>query len=63
MGFGVNTSGDIMLQLSNGDGFARGRVLLQNYQDPNALVREAGNLFSGLQTANPIGGLALTASE
>jgi len=63
VGFGVNGTGDIMLQLSNGETFARGRMLLQKYQDPNALVREPGNLFSGLQTANPIGGFALSAAN
>jgi flagellar hook protein FlgE len=63
MGFGVNSAGDLMLQLSNGDTITRGRVLLQNFQDVNALVRESGNLFSGLQTANPIGGLALSAEN
>ena len=52
-GFGVNSTGDLTLQLSNGDTITRGRVLLQNFQDVNALVREAGNLFSGLQIANP----------
>jgi flagellar hook protein FlgE len=62
-GFGINSTGDIMLQMSNGDTFARGKVLLQNYQDPSALVRVAGNLYSGLQTANPIGGLALSAAN
>lgn len=59
-GFGVNGSGDIIVQLSNGETLQRGRVLLQNFQDPNALVREAGNMFSGLQNASPIGGLALS---
>lgn len=62
-GFGVNSQGDIVLQLSNGDTLTRGRVLLQNYQDVNTLVREAGNLYSNLQTANPIGGLALSAAN
>jgi len=63
MGFGVNSAGDMVLQLTNGEAFTRGQMLLQNYQDVNALTREAGNLFSGLQTANPIGGLALTAAS
>ncbi|MEA3212871.1 MAG: flagellar hook protein FlgE [Chthoniobacter sp.] len=60
VGFGVNSAGDLVLRLNNGDNLTRGRLLLQNFQDPNALVREAGNLFSALQTANPIGGLTLS---
>lgn len=63
VGFGLNGKGDLMLQLSNGESFTRDRVLLQTYQDPKALVRVAGNLFSGLQTANPIGGLTLSAAN
>jgi flagellar hook protein FlgE len=63
VGLGVNSAGDLVLQLSDGNSFARGRMLLQNYQDPNALVREPGNLYSGLETANPIGGLALSANN
>lgn len=60
-GFGVSSSGDLMLAMSNGETFNRGRILLQDYQDVNALVREAGNFYSNLETANPIGGLALNA--
>ena len=63
LGFGVNGAGDLVMQLSNGETLTRGRVLLQTYQDVNALVREAGNLYSGLQNANPIGGFALSASN
>jgi len=62
-GYGVNGAGDLMLQLSNGDSFASGQFLLQNYQAPAALVRVAGNLYSGLETANPVGGLALSAAN
>ncbi len=62
-GFGVNNQGDMILKLSNGETLTRGRVLLQSFQDPNALVREAGNLFSSLESASPIGGLALSAAN
>ncbi len=63
LGFAVNTAGDITLKLSNGAEFTRGKILLQKYQDPSALVRIDGNLFGSLSTANPIGGLALSAAN
>lgn len=62
-GFSIDGSGALTLQLSNGDTLNRGQVLVQNFQDPHALTRVSGNLFSGLQTANPIGGLALSATN
>jgi flagellar hook protein FlgE len=62
-GFGVNSTGDIVLQLSDGETLTRGTVLLQNYQDPNALTRVQGNLYTSLQNANPIGGLTLSATN
>lgn len=62
-GYGVNSSGDVVIQLSNGSNVTRGRMLLQAFQDPNALIREAGNYYSGLSNAAPIGGLALSATN
>ena len=62
-GFAVNGTGDISLELSNGSDFNVGTVLLQNFENPNALVSVSGNLYSSLSTAEPIGGAALTASN
>ena len=54
--FTVGPQGDVVVGLSNGDTFVRGRVLMQNFSDPNALTREGKNLFSGIGTAGPTGG-------
>jgi len=62
-GYSVNSSGDLTLQLSNGDSFASGQFLLQNYQDPDALIQVAGNLYTGQQAANPVGGITLSATN
>lgn len=62
-GYGVDGSGDLTLQLSNGDSFTAGQFLLQNYQDPGALVRVGGNLYSGQATADPVGGNTLSAAN
>ncbi|MGH7939222.1 MAG: flagellar hook-basal body complex protein [Bryobacteraceae bacterium] len=62
-GFAVDPQGNLVLSLSNGDSFVRGKVLLQNFADPTALVREGNNLFSGLQAAGPEGGIALSGTN
>lgn len=49
--FTVGTDGSIMAQLSNGQTFVTGKVLLQDFTDPGALVREGDNLFSGMSLA------------
>jgi flagellar hook protein FlgE len=36
--------------------FTRGQVLLQNFKDPLALVKEGNNLYSGIIAAGPLGG-------
>lgn len=58
--FTVDQFGNLVIGLSNGDTFVRGRVLLQNFRDPNALTREGNNLFSGFEAAGPIGGVGLS---
>jgi flagellar hook protein FlgE len=41
--------------LSSGTSFVRGQLLLQKFQNPNALVKEGGNLFTGMDAAGPLG--------
>jgi len=61
--FTVDQSGNVVINLSNGESFNRGRVLMQNFSDPNALTRVGDNLFSGIASAGPIGGVALSATN
>ena len=58
--FTIGAQGDVVVGLSNGDTFVRGRVLMQNFSDPNALTREGKNLFSGIGSAGPVGGPGLS---
>lgn len=53
--YSVGTDGTVNLNLSNGSSFAAGQVLIQNFQDPNALIRQANNLYSGQSAAGLIG--------
>jgi len=59
--FNVGPSGDIIVNLSNGQTFVSGRVLIQNFKDPNSLIRQGNNLFSGIDNAGPINGSDLSA--
>jgi flagellar hook protein FlgE len=61
--FTVDSSGNVVMSLSNGDTFTSGQVLLQNFSDPNALVSEGNNLYGNLSAAGPIGGSSLTAAN
>lgn len=49
--FAVSTNGSILATLSNGQTFTTGQVLLQDFLDSGALIREGGNLFSGMELA------------
>ena len=56
----IDESGIINVTLANGTAtFRRGQVLLQAFDNPQALVREGNNLYSGLGTASPRGGSVL----
>ena len=61
--FSVDQQGNVILSLSNGDTFVRGQVLMQNFNDPSALVRQGNNIFSGQAAAGPVGGIALSATN
>jgi flagellar hook protein FlgE len=52
--FAINPQGQINVTLSDGTTFTRGQVLLQNFQDPQALVNQAGNLYSNMAAAGPV---------
>jgi flagellar hook protein FlgE len=58
--FGIDTEGKIHVHLSDGTEFVRGQVLLQRFSDPQALMREGNNLYSGIGAAGPLGGATPT---
>jgi flagellar hook protein FlgE len=51
--------GNLTFYLSNGDSFVKGQVLLLNFTDPNALVKEGGNLYTNFEAAGPLGGTSI----
>jgi flagellar hook protein FlgE len=55
-GFSIDTSGKITVELSDNTQFVRGQILLQDFQNPQALVKEGNNLYSNFIGAGPLGG-------
>ena len=52
--FAINSQGQVNVTLTDGTIFTRGQVLLQNFQDPQALVNQSGNLYSNQANAGPM---------
>lgn len=61
--FSIDLNGNAVAFMSNGDAFPRGRVLLQGFSDPSALVKEGNNLYSGMSAAGAVGGLVLSSTN
>lgn len=49
--YAINSDGQVQLLLETGDFFTVGQVLMTDVADPQALVREGDNLYSGAQVA------------
>ena len=43
--YSIGGTGQFTVNLSDGTSFVRGQVLLQNFQDPGALINEGNNLL------------------
>src|SRR5262245_6165685 len=56
--FAVGEDGRINVNLSDGSQFVRGQILMQNFSDPQGLLKEGNNLYSGIGAAGPLGGAA-----
>lgn len=54
--FSIDASGKINVTLGDSANtqFVRGQVMLQNFSNPNALVKEGNNLYSGMGAAGPL---------
>ncbi|MFA6543933.1 MAG: flagellar hook-basal body complex protein [Limisphaerales bacterium] len=52
--FAFDLQGRLNVRLSDGTEFVRGQVLLQRFNDPQALSKEGDNLYSGFGTAGAL---------
>lgn len=55
-GFSIDPEGQIRVALTGGvtTSFIRGQILLQRFQNPNALSKEGNNLYAGMVDAGPL---------
>ena len=57
----IDSSGKINVLLSDGSQYVRGQILLQRFTNPNALLKQGSNLYSGMSTAGAHAGTAIAA--
>jgi flagellar hook protein FlgE len=55
----IDNGGNVVEFYSDGSSSSTNRVLLQNFNDTSALMREGANLYSALASAGPVGGSIL----
>jgi len=56
LSFAIDGEGRVNVTLTDGKQFVRGQILLQNFTDPQGLLKEGNNLYSGIASAGPLGG-------
>jgi flagellar hook protein FlgE len=54
--FAIDQQGKVNITLSDGTTYINGQVLMQNFSNPDGLVKEGNNLYSGIGAAGPLGG-------
>jgi flagellar hook protein FlgE len=60
--YGIDVTGKVTVNLSDGTSFVRGQVLLQNFQDPDELIKQGDNLYSNTAAAGPLAALTAPTS-
>jgi flagellar hook protein FlgE len=61
--FSIGRDGNINVHMSDGTQFMRAQLLLQKFSDPQALLKEGDNLYSGIAAAGPLGGTTPLAGQ
>ncbi len=59
----INAQGLITVNLSDGNSFTRGQVVLQNFTDPQALTSAGNNLYTNMSNAGPLAAPATPGSN
>jgi flagellar hook protein FlgE len=54
--YSIDTLGRVTISLSDGTEYITGQILMQNFSNPQGLVKEGNNLYSGIGAAGPLGG-------
>ncbi|HTS18849.1 MAG TPA: flagellar hook-basal body complex protein [Verrucomicrobiae bacterium] len=54
--YAIDQQGRVDITLSDGTTYVTGQILMQNFSNPNGLVKEGNNLYGGIGVSGPIGG-------
>lgn len=60
--FSIGRDGTVNVHMSDGTQYIRGQILMQRFSDPQALLKEGDNLYSGIASAGPLGGATPSAA-
>ena len=61
--YSVGADGKVNMLLTDGTQYVRGQIFLQNFKNPQALLKQGSNLYSNLATAGPIGVSATSVND
>ena len=61
--FSIAPNGAVNIHMSDGTEYVTAQILLQTFSDPQALLKEGDNLWSGIGAAGPLGGGGSSTSE
>lgn len=53
-GYTIGSDGTVTVQLADGTSFTRGQILLQNFTDPQQLIKVGGNMYSNQANAGEL---------
>jgi flagellar hook protein FlgE len=56
----IDQTGNVDITLSDGTTYVTGQILMQNFSNPNGLVKEGNNLYGNIGVAGPLGGSSYT---
>jgi flagellar hook protein FlgE len=54
--YSIDSLGKINISLSDGSEYVRGQILMQNFTNPQGLIKQGNNLYAGIGAAGPLGG-------
>ena len=55
--YSMGADGKVNMLLTDGTQYVRGQIMLQDFNNPQALLKQGSNMFGNLATAGPIGSL------
>lgn len=61
--YSIDSQGHVDVTLSDGTSIVSGQVLMQNFQDPQKLINEGGNLYSNISEAGPLSSLSVAGTS